>query len=75
VLFFKLGRFYELFYEDAWLTNQLFDLQLMGRKMHTGFPENRCEKFASLLVEQGYKVAVVEQVETPKQMQERLNNQ
>ena len=46
----------------------------MGRKMHTGFPEKCLEKYASLLIDMGLKVVVVEQTETPKQMQERMKD-
>ena len=72
VLFFKLGKFYELFYEDAFIGNQELDLNWMGRKMHCGFPEKALERYADQLVGRGYKVAVIEQMETPKEMEERL---
>ena len=72
VIFFKLGKFYELFYEDAYIGNKYLDLNWMGRKMHVGFPEKALERYANSLVESGFKVAVIEQVETPKQMEERL---
>ncbi|KRX06428.1 P-loop containing nucleoside triphosphate hydrolase [Pseudocohnilembus persalinus] len=75
IIFFKLGKFYELFYEDALITNVHLDLNWMGRKMHTGFPEKCLQKYGTLLVEMGYKIAVVEQMETPKQMEERAKNQ
>lgn len=74
VLFFKLGKFYELFYEDAYIGNKFLDLNWMGRKMHVGFPEKALERYAISLVNQGFKVAVIEQVETTKQMEERLKN-
>lgn len=38
IVFFKLGKFYELFYEDALIGNQLLELKWMGTKMHVGFP-------------------------------------
>lgn len=72
VCFFKLGKFYELFYDDAVVGNQVLDLNWMGRKMHTGFPEKALERYAQILVNKGYVVAVIEQMETPKQMEERL---
>lgn len=49
-MFFKLGKFYELFYEDAYISNKYLDLNWMGKKMHTGFPEKALEKFANLLI-------------------------
>jgi DNA mismatch repair protein MSH6 len=39
ILFFKVGKFYELFYEDAYVGNKYLNLKWMGAKMHTGFPE------------------------------------
>ncbi|EAR96989.1 MutS domain III protein (macronuclear) [Tetrahymena thermophila SB210] len=72
ILFFKLGKFYELFYEDALITHKELDLNWMGKKMHTGFPEKALDKMASKLISLGYKVAVAEQTETPEQMKQRL---
>lgn len=39
IVFFKLGKFYELFYDDAAIGNKYLNLKFMGTKMHTGFPE------------------------------------
>ena len=60
ILLFKLGKFYELFYEDALISNKELDLNWMGDKMHTGFPEKVLDKMATKLVEKGYKVAIAE---------------
>jgi len=38
IVFFKLGKFYELFYDDAAIGNRYLNLKFMGAKMHTGFP-------------------------------------
>lgn len=38
IILFKLGKFYELFYDDAMIGNQYLDLKYMGTKMHAGFP-------------------------------------
>ena len=38
IIFFKVGKFYELFYEDAYVGNKHLGLKWMGTKMHTGFP-------------------------------------
>lgn len=46
----------------------------MGKKMHVGFPEKALERYAIILVNKGFKVAIVEQTETPKQMEERLKS-
>ncbi len=45
IIFFKLGKFYELFYEDALAGNQLLELKWMGDKMHVGFPERSLERY------------------------------
>jgi DNA mismatch repair protein MSH6 len=73
VLLFKLGKFYEMFYDDAIVCVRVLDLNWMGgaKKYHVGFPEKALDKYVSILVNQGYKVAVVEQTETPKQLEKR----
>ena len=72
VFFFKLGKFYEIFYQDAILCNWILDLNWMGsKKLHVGFPEKVLDKYLHIMVNHGYKVAVIEQTETPKQMEER----
>ncbi len=75
VILFKLGKFYEMFYEDAAIGNRNLDLKWMGNKMHVGFPEKCLEKYAHEFVQLGYKLVVVEQLETPDQMKERLNRE
>ena len=77
ILLFKLGKFYEIFYDDAVICQKLLDLNWMGgaKKLHVGFPEKALMKFSSILVNQGFTVAVVEQCETPKQMEKRVKNQ
>ena len=72
VIFFKLGKFYELFYEDALVGHRHLDLNFMGRKMHAGFPEKAVHKYAKQLVDKGFKVAIVDQTETPEQMELRI---
>lgn len=49
------------------------DLNWMGRKMHTGFPEKALDKMATKLIHRGYKVAIAEQTETPAEMQKRYS--
>jgi DNA mismatch repair protein MSH6 len=69
IIFFKLGKFYELFYEDAVICHKLLDLNWMQtdpKKLHVGFPEKNREKYANTLVDNGYRVIVVEQVKAPK---------
>jgi DNA mismatch repair protein MSH6 len=62
ILFFKLGRFYEMFYEDAIACHILLDLNWMGGKykVHVGFPENMLLKTSQKLVNMGFEVAVVD---------------
>ena len=55
-----MGKFYEIFYEDAVVCNKILDLNWMGRKMHVGFPEKGLNRYVEKLVSFGYKVAVVE---------------
>uniref|UniRef100_A0A1I8IXR1 PWWP domain-containing protein n=1 Tax=Macrostomum lignano TaxID=282301 RepID=A0A1I8IXR1_9PLAT len=72
VLFFKVGKFYELYHMDAVLGVQELNLSYMrGAYAHSGFPEVSFGRMADSLVQKGYKVARVEQTETPDQMQER----
>ena len=59
--------------QDAIICNRVLDIAFMqGKKLHTGFPEKALEKYLKIMVDHGYKVAVTEQVETPKMMQERI---
>ena len=73
IFLFKLGKFYELFFKDAIICQQLLDLNWMGgaKKLHVGFPEKALDKYLEILVNAGFKVAVIEQTETPKQLEER----
>lgn len=72
VLFFKVGKFYELYHMDAAVgVNELGFSYMKGDFAHSGFPESAYGRMASTLVSKGYKVARVEQTETPDMMQER----
>lgn len=74
IILFKLGKFYELFYDDAIVGNQVLDLNWMGndpKKLHVGFPEKCLEEKAARLVDAGFKVCVIEQTERPEEMMER----
>ncbi|TMW60695.1 hypothetical protein Poli38472_000737 [Pythium oligandrum] len=72
VLFFKVGKFYELFHMDADVGFKELNLIYMkGEKAHSGFPEIAYAKMSSQLVEKGYRVARVEQTETPDMLKER----
>ncbi len=73
LLFFRLGDFYELFYEDAQVGSRLLGLTLTARHRGTenempmcGFPHHAHQEYLEKLIEQGYKVAIAEQVEDEK---------
>ena len=72
VLFFKVGKFYELYHMDADVgVSHLKMLYMKGDVAHAGFPEISYGKFSEILVSLGYRVARVEQTETPAAMKER----
>ncbi|XP_045216870.2 DNA mismatch repair protein Msh6-like isoform X2 [Mercenaria mercenaria] len=75
VLFFKMGKFYELFHMDATIAvNELGLIYMKGDYAHSGFPEIAYGRYADTLVQRGYKVARIEQTETPDMMNERCKN-
>ena len=72
ILFFRLGDFYEMFFDDAITASEELDLTLTGRNCGKGerapmcgVPFHSCEGYIARLVEKGYKVAICEQVEDP----------
>ncbi|KAI1823288.1 DNA mismatch repair protein msh6 [Xylaria intraflava] len=75
VVFFKKGKFYELYENDATIGHQLFDLKLTDRvnMRMVGVPESSLEMWQNQFVAKGFKVARVEQMETAlgKEMRER----
>ncbi|KAM7277513.1 hypothetical protein ACFE04_019379 [Oxalis oulophora] len=72
VLFFKMGRFYELFEMDAHVGSKELDLQYMkGEQPHCGFPEKNFSMHVEKLARKGYRVLVIEQTETPEQLEIR----
>lgn len=68
VVFFKKGKFYELYENDAKIANSQFDLKIAGggraNMMLAGIPEMSFEYWAKEFISNGYKVAKVDQVET-----------
>lgn len=71
-LFFRLGDFYEMFFDDAILAAKELDITLTGREGGTaekipmcGVPYHSAENYIQRLIEKGYKVAICEQVEDP----------
>ncbi|KAJ3705799.1 hypothetical protein LUZ61_009504 [Rhynchospora tenuis] len=72
VLFFKMGKFYELFEMDAHIGARDLDLQYMkGEQPHCGFPEKNLSLNVDKLARKGYRVLIVEQTETPEQLEIR----
>ncbi len=72
ILFFRVGDFYEMFFEDAKKASEELDLVLTGKECGLeerapmcGVPFHSCEAYIARLVEKGYKVAICEQVEDP----------
>ncbi|EFQ31958.1 MutS domain V [Colletotrichum graminicola M1.001] len=75
VVFFKKGKFYELYENDATIGHQLFDLKLTDRvnMRMVGVPESSLDMWVNQFVAKGYKVARVDQMESAlgKEMRER----
>lgn len=72
VIFYKVGKFYELYHMDAVIgVNELGLTFMKGNWAHSGFPEIGFGRFSDVLVQKGYKVARVEQTETPEMMEAR----
>ncbi len=72
ILFFRLGDFYEMFFDDAVTASKELDLTLTGRDCGQeerapmcGVPFHSCEQYIAKLVAKGYKVAICEQTEDP----------
>ena len=72
-LFYRLGDFYEMFYEEAEEVSKLLELTLTSRNKNAddpipmcGIPHHAAQGYIDTLIEKGYKVAVCEQVEDPK---------
>ena len=72
ILFFRLGDFYEMFFEDAKIASEELDLVLTGKECGLeqrapmcGVPYHSCDGYIARLIERGYKVAICEQLEDP----------
>ena len=72
ILLMKVGKFYETYHMDADILVKVCDLVYMkGETAHAGFPEAAYSKFSNQLVNANYRVARMEQTETPQQLKER----
>ena len=74
ILFFRLGDFYEMFFEDAEIASKVLGLTLTSRNKEkgmnvplAGIPFHSSKPYIAKLVNNGYKVAICEQTEDPKQ--------
>ena len=75
ILFFRMGDFYEMFYEDALTASRVLELTLTSRAKDTtgvaipmcGVPYHAAETYLARLVRKGYRVAICDQVEDPRQ--------
>ncbi len=73
ILLYRVGDFYEMFYDDAILVSKELDMTLTGkdcgqaeRAPMCGMPYHACESYITRLVSNGHKVCICEQVEDPK---------
>ncbi|MGQ9608621.1 MAG: DNA mismatch repair protein MutS [bacterium] len=73
ILFFRMGDFYETFYEDAKIASRVLSIALTSRDKDkgqpvplAGFPHHAIDTYLAKFVKAGYKIAICEQVEDPK---------
>jgi DNA mismatch repair protein MutS len=73
ILFFRMGDFFEMFYEDAKVASRVLGLVLTSRSQGereriplAGFPHHQLEGYLAKMVKSGFRVAICEQVEDPK---------
>ncbi|MDD5169390.1 MAG: DNA mismatch repair protein MutS, partial [Syntrophales bacterium] len=73
ILFFRMGDFYEMFFEDAVTASKILDITLTTRNKSKdgsiplcGFPYHAASSYIARLIEKGFKVAICEQMEDPK---------
>lgn len=78
LLFYRMGDFFELFFDDARTASQILDIALTTRGEHAGAPIPMCgvpvhsaEGYLARLIRAGCRVAIAEQVETPEQAKKR----
>lgn len=78
LLFFRMGDFYELFFEDAKIASRALDIALTARGLYQGEPIPMCgvpvhshTGYLARLIRQGHRVAICEQTETPEEAKKR----
>ena len=74
IVFFRLGDFYEMFFDDAYVASKELELALTGKDAGAeervpmcGIPFHAASSYIEKMVSRGYKIAVVEQIEDPKE--------
>ena len=72
LLFFRMGDFYELFHDDAKTAGKVLGLNVTSRDKSNaipmaGFPHHQLDSYLGKLIKQGFRVAVCDQVEDPKE--------
>ncbi len=81
LLFYRMGDFFELFYDDARVASQVLDIALTARGESGGNPVPMCgvpahsaEGYLARLIKAGHRVAIAEQTETPAQAKARMGS-
>lgn len=82
LLFYRMGDFYELFFDDALAASQALDITLTKRGRTNGddipmcgVPYHSCEPYLAKLIKSGFKVAICEQTETPDEAKARAKRE
>ena len=78
LLFYRMGDFFELFFEDAKVASAVLDIALTGRGEHDGgripmcgVPAHAAEGYLARLIKAGHRVAIADQIETPAEAKAR----
>ena len=78
LLFYRMGDFFELFFDDARIASACLDIALTARGEHDGeripmcgVPAHSAEGYLARLIKAGHRVAIADQVETPEQVKKR----
>jgi DNA mismatch repair protein MutS len=78
LLFYRMGDFYELFFEDAKVAASALDIALTKRGKHSGedipmcgVPHHSAENYIYTLINKGFRVAICEQMESPEEAKKR----
>ncbi len=82
LLFYRMGDFFELFFDDAQIAAGVLDIALTSRGEHAGKPVPMCgvpvhsaESYLARLIKAGKRVAIAEQVETPEEAKQRAKRE